>query len=159
MKITLNRKIKFGKIRRIASTLASIELFGVKNLEENIAKIALEYGMDYKQLLVLALSIEKLKEKFPKKSSSWIIRAAIRVMAGIYQLSDHVWKVPGLAELNDHYTWYYVWFDKKESTYKCDCYNHSWGLYRKYRICTHVAAVLVFKEMNRLMIEYLVEGK
>lgn len=156
MKIIKNRIVEFNKIKKIAYTIIkSTDLLDIRDLENEVRKMAYEHKINYKKLLMLALSIEKLKRKFPNKSSSWILRAAIRVIIGILPLSSNAWKVPGLMELNDYYSWYYVRFDNAVSVYKCDCYYHAWGFYRKYKVCTHVAAVLVFKEMNRLMSEYL----
>ena len=96
------------------------------------------------------LVIERLRVKFPGKSGSWIRRALRRFESGsVRQVGDGVWVVSGDPGLGDKYPTYVVRL--KDGRYYCSCFETSWGLRRKAEICTHIAAVILYREYSRLM--------
>jgi len=98
---------------------------------------------------LIDLAVEGLREDFPSKSRSWIRRALIRFMRGtVREFSENVWVVRGLPELGDRYPTYVVRF--KENKYQCSCFESSWGLRRKSEICTHIAAVILYRNYRKL---------
>jgi hypothetical protein len=98
---------------------------------------------------IIDLAIERLREDFPSKSKSWIRRALIRFMKNtVKEFSEGVWVVRGLPELGDRYPTYVVRF--KENKYQCSCFESSWGLRRRSEVCTHIAAVILYRNYRRL---------
>jgi hypothetical protein len=98
---------------------------------------------------LIDLAIERLREDFPNKSKSWVRRALIRFMKNtVKEYGENVWVVKGLTELGDKYPTYVVRF--KENKYQCSCFESNWGLRRKSEICTHIAAVILYRNYKRL---------
>jgi hypothetical protein len=98
---------------------------------------------------IIDLAIERLREGFPNKSKSWIRRALVRFMRGtVREFNENTWVVRGLPELGDKYPTYVVRF--KENKYQCSCFESSWGLRRKSEICTHIAAVILYRNYRKL---------
>ena len=96
------------------------------------------------------LVIERLRAKFPGKSSSWIKRALRRFESGsVRRIDEDIWVVSGDPKLGDKYPTYIVRF--KDGRYYCSCFETSWGLRRKAEVCTHIAAVILYREYSRLM--------
>jgi len=56
--------------------------------------------------------------------------------------------VRGLPELGDKYPTYVVRF--KDGRYYCSCFESSWGLRRKSEVCTHIAAVILYRNYRKL---------
>jgi len=103
-------------------------------------------GGDYS---IIDLAIERLREDFPNKSKSWIRRALIRFMRGtVKEYGENVWIVRGLPELGDRYPTYIVRL--RDGEYYCSCFESSWGLRRKSEVCTHIAAVILYRNYKRL---------
>jgi SWIM zinc finger. len=95
------------------------------------------------------LAIERLREDFPSKSKSWVRRALIRFMNGtVKEYGENVWVVKGLPELGDRYSTYVVRF--KDGRYYCSCFESNWGPRRKSEICTHIAAVILYRNYKKL---------
>ena len=98
---------------------------------------------------LIDLAIERLREDFPNKSKSWIRRALIRFMKGtVKEFNENTWVVKGLTELGDRYPTYVVRL--RDGRYYCSCFESSWGLRRKSEICTHIAAVILYRNYKRL---------
>ncbi len=98
---------------------------------------------------LIELAIERLREEFPNKSSSWIRRALIRFMRGtVREFNENTWIVRGLPELGDRYPTYVVRF--KDGKYHCSCFESNWGLRRRSEICTHIAAVILYRNYRKL---------
>ena len=96
------------------------------------------------------LIIERLRVKFPGKSGSWVRRALRRFESGsVRQVGDGVWVVSGDPKLGDKYSTYVVRF--RDGRYYCSCFETSWGLRRRAEICTHIAAVILYREYSKLM--------
>ena len=98
---------------------------------------------------LIDLAIERLREDFPNKSKSWVRRALVRFMRGtVREFNENTWVVRGLPELGDRYPTYVVRF--RENKYQCSCFESSWGLRRRSEICTHIAAVILYRNYRRL---------
>jgi len=98
---------------------------------------------------LIDLAIERLREDFPNKSRSWVRRALIRFMKNtVKEYGEGVWVVRGLPELGDRYPTYVVRL--RDGRYYCSCFESSWGLRRKSEICTHIAAVILYRNYKRL---------
>jgi hypothetical protein len=98
---------------------------------------------------LIDLAIERLREGFPNKSRSWVRRALIRFMKGtVKEYGEGVWVVKGLPELGDKYPTYVVRF--RDGRYYCSCFESSWGLRRRSEICTHIAAVILYRNYRKL---------
>ncbi len=98
---------------------------------------------------LIDLAIERLREEFPNKSKSWIRRALIRFMKNtVKEYGENVWVVKGLPELGDRYPTYVVRF--RDGKYHCSCFESNWGLRRRSEICTHIAAVILYRNYRRL---------
>jgi len=98
---------------------------------------------------IIDLAIERLRENFPNKSKSWVRRALVRFMRGtVREFNENTWVVRGLPELGDRYPTYVVRF--KDGKYYCSCFESNWGLRRKSEVCTHIAAVILYRNYRRL---------
>lgn len=99
---------------------------------------------------VLELAIESLKRNFPNKSRSWIARA-LRRLPSVREYKPNVWVVSGDPRLGDRSSIYVVRFDPVNGRYYCSCFESSWGLRRRNEICTHIAAVMLYRRYKSLM--------
>ena len=98
---------------------------------------------------LINLAVERLREDFPNKSKSWIRRALVRFMKGtVREYGENVWVVRGLPELGDKYPTYVVRL--RDGRYYCSCFESNWGLRRRSEICTHIAAVILYRNYKRL---------
>ena len=98
---------------------------------------------------LIDLAVERLREDFPNKSKSWVRRALIRFMKNtVKEYGENVWVVKGLPELGDRYPTYVVRF--KDGRYYCSCFESSWGLRRRSEVCTHIAAVILYRNYKKL---------
>jgi len=98
---------------------------------------------------LIELAIEGLREGFPSKSRSWVRRALVRFMKNtVKEFNENTWVVRGLPELGDRYPTYVVRF--KDGKYYCSCFESNWGLRRKSEICTHIAAVILYRNYRKL---------
>jgi len=83
------------------------------------------------------------------KSESWIVRAIVR-MFFVKEVRELVWRVKGLPELGDMYDEYLVTFSKDKKRYICSCFSHGrveWRRRRQKEICTHIAAVILYRRV------------
>jgi len=96
----------------------------------------------------LAHAYMELRSEFPDKSDSWFFRALYRALAGVERLRDGHWLVKGFPELGDRKPAYNVWLH--EGRYRCDCFYRAHGWAREKQICTHIAAVMLWRRQTRL---------
>lgn len=85
------------------------------------------------------------------KPASWYLRALMRVVMGVRQVSKRHWLVPGIP--GDQYPVYNVRLSR-EGKYMCDCYGRAYGDRRSRMVCTHVAATMLARrceELKRLL--------
>ncbi len=85
--------------------------------------------------------LEPLRRKFPGKSRSWLKRALARL--GDVSEGPGYYVVRGRPELGDRYPEYRVWLSGGK--WYCTCYLTEWGHKRARDICTHVAAVILYR--------------
>jgi len=98
---------------------------------------------------LINLAVEGLREDFPNKSKSWVRRALVRFMKNtVKEYGENVWVVKGLPELGDKYPTYVVRL--RDGRYYCSCFESNWGLRRKSEICTHIAAVILYRNYRKL---------
>jgi len=124
------------------------------DLEDLAADVSMKYDLEFGEALVLCEVLKELRETFPGKSSSWFQRAALRALT-VRKVADNVWVVSGFYSLGDNYTRYAVRYDAKEKKYTCDCFLHFMGRVREYKICTHIAAVIIYRKMQRRLSEWI----
>lgn len=91
--------------------------------------------------------LEELRRKFPGKPDSWLKRALARV-ADVSEAGGY-YVVKGRPELGDRYPLYHVWWNEAERRWTCTCYLSEWGQARARGICTHVAAVMLYRSHRR----------
>lgn len=94
------------------------------------------------------MAVEKLKADFPGKSYSWIKRAVLR-LGDVKEVRDGLYLVEGRRELGDWKPLYQVWFS--QGRWYCTCYFTAFGLRRRRDICTHVAAVMLYRRYKRAL--------
>ncbi|AET31774.1 hypothetical protein [Pyrobaculum ferrireducens] len=95
-------------------------------------------------------AVEKLRRDFPGKSHSWIKRALLR-LGDVREVRDGLYLVEGRRELGDWKPLYQVWFSNADRRWYCSCYLTQFGLRRRRDICTHVAAVLLFRRYKKAL--------
>ncbi|MEM1684868.1 MAG: hypothetical protein QXU26_03240 [Thermofilaceae archaeon] len=94
--------------------------------------------------------MERLRADFPGKSYSWIKRALLR-LGDVKEIRDDLYLVEGRRELGDWKPLYQVWFSQREGRWHCTCYFSTFGMRRRRDICTHVAAVILFRRYKRAL--------
>lgn len=111
----------------------------------NIKNVNLgEYGLSKQEYRFLVDTVNFLRKNFPNKSYSWIMRAIVRAFY-VRESGENRWIVEGLSELGDLYSYYVVMFFDSTNRYSCSCYNTSYGYVRRRKICTHIAAVMLYR--------------
>jgi hypothetical protein len=90
----------------------------------------------------LSQTLRQLYGIFPRES--WLARSLARYLLGtVEEQSRHSWLVKGVPELGDKKPFYLVtWAGDK---YECTCYNAPFGWSRRKNICTHIAAVILYR--------------
>jgi len=96
----------------------------------------------------LRRAVESLMADFPGKSYSWIRRALMR-LGDVKEVREGLYVVYGRRELGDWKPLYQVWFSEREGRWLCTCYFNQFGFRRRKEICTHVAAVMLFRRYRR----------
>jgi hypothetical protein len=94
----------------------------------------------------LEIALERLRERFPGKPRSWLRRALLRV-GRVREVGDGHYEVEGVPELGDGRPVYHVWLEGKR--WVCTCSLSAWGWRRARDICTHVAAVVLYRQYRR----------
>ena len=95
-------------------------------------------------------AVERLRADFPGKSRSWIKRAILR-LGDVRELKSGLYLVEGRRELGDWKPLYQVWFSEKEGRWYCTCYFSTFGFARQRDICTHVAAVMLYRRYKKAL--------
>ena len=98
----------------------------------------------------LRMAVEKLRVDFPGKSYSWIKRALLR-LGDVKEVREDFYLVEGRRELGDWKPLYQVWLSQREGKWYCTCYFSTFGMRRRRDICTHVAAVMLFRRYKRAL--------
>jgi len=98
----------------------------------------------------LRRAVESLREDFPGKSRSWIRRALLR-LGDVKEVRENLYLVYGRRELGDWKPLYQVWFSEREGRWFCTCYLSAFGFRRRREICTHIAAVLLYRRYRKAL--------
>jgi hypothetical protein len=98
----------------------------------------------------LRRAVESLREDFPGKSYSWIKRALLR-LGDVREVRENLFTVGGRRELGDWKPLYQVWFSEREGRWYCTCYASAFGFRRRREICTHIAAVMLYRRYRKTL--------
>jgi len=94
--------------------------------------------------------VESLSSTFPGKSRSWIRRAILR-LGDVKEVRENLYLVQGRRELGDWKPLYQVWFSEREGRWLCTCYLSAFGFRRRREICTHIAAVMLYRRYRKAL--------
>jgi hypothetical protein len=89
-------------------------------------------------------AVSFLRKRFKSKSESWILRAIVRAFY-VQEIGNNRWLVRGIEEFGDQYGVYRVTYYEVSKKYACTCFQTRYGHVRKRRICTHIAAVMLYR--------------
>jgi hypothetical protein len=98
----------------------------------------------------LRRAVESLSSTFPGKSRSWIRRALLR-LGDVKEVRENLYLVQGRRELGDWKPLYQVWFSEREGRWYCTCYASAFGFRRRKEICTHIAAVMLYRRYRKTL--------
>jgi SWIM zinc finger. len=98
----------------------------------------------------LRRAVESLSSTFPGKSRSWIRRALLR-LGDVREVRENLYLVYGRRELGDWKPLYQVWFSEREGRWFCTCYASAFGFRRRKEICTHIAAVMLYRRYRKAL--------
>jgi hypothetical protein len=98
----------------------------------------------------LRRAVESLSSTFPGKSRSWIRRAILR-LGDVKEVRENLYLVQGRRELGDWKPLYQVWFSEREGRWHCTCYASAFGFRRRREICTHIAAVMLYRRYRKAL--------
>jgi len=94
--------------------------------------------------------VESLSSTFPGKSRSWIRRAILR-LGDVKEVRENLYLVQSRRELGDWKPLYQVWFSEREGRWFCTCYLSAFGFRRRREICTHIAAVMLYRRYRKVL--------
>jgi hypothetical protein len=98
----------------------------------------------------LRRAVESLSSTFPGKSRSWIRRALLR-LGDVREVRENLYLVQGRHELGDWKPLYQVWYSEREGRWHCTCFASAFGYRRRREICTHVAAVMLYRRYRKAL--------
>jgi len=98
----------------------------------------------------LERAVDSLSKTFPGKSRSWIKRALLR-LGDVREVRENLYLVQGRRELGDWKPLYQVWFSEREGRWLCTCYLSAFGFRRRREICTHIAAVMLYRRYRKAL--------
>jgi len=98
----------------------------------------------------LERAVDSLSKTFPGKSRSWIKRALLR-LGDVREVRENLYLVQGRRELGDWKPLYQVWFSEGEGRWLCTCYLSAFGFRRRREICTHIAAVMLYRRYKKAL--------
>jgi len=98
----------------------------------------------------LRRAVESLLSAFPGKSRSWIRRALLR-LGDVREVRENLYLIYGRRELGDWKLLYQVWYSEREGRWYCTCYASAFGFRRRKEICTHIAAVMLYRRYRKAL--------
>ena len=98
----------------------------------------------------LKWAVESLSRTFPGKSRSWIKRTLVR-LGDVREAGGGLYVVYGRRELGDWKHMYQVWYSEREGRWYCTCFTSAFGFRRRREICTHVAAVMLYRRYREAL--------
>lgn len=84
-----------------------------------------------------------IEDKF---RTSLVKRAKKRL---VIAAGDRRWVVRGEPSLGDAYPRYSVTLDHGSRVYMCSCYFNDYGSHRRHKVCSHVLAVILYRQVHR----------
>ena len=96
----------------------------------------------------LDAALEELRSLFPGKSRSWLRKAVLR-LGDVREVRDGAYQVEGRRELGDWKPLYQVWYSEEDGRWYCTCYFSHFGAARRREVCTHIAAVLLYRRYKK----------
>ncbi|MEM1638013.1 MAG: hypothetical protein QW247_09925 [Pyrobaculum sp.] len=112
----------------------------------------------------LDAALEELRSLFPGKSKSWLRKAVLR-LGDVKEGRDGSYQVEGKRELGDWKPVYLVWYSEEDGRWHCSCYFSHFGFARQRDVCTHVAAVMLYRRYKKALEKaerrrvYIAEGE
>lgn len=94
--------------------------------------------------------VESLSRTFPGKSRRWIKRTLMR-LGDVREAGDGLYVVYGRRELGDWKPLYQVWYSEREGRWLCICFASAFGFRRRREICTHIAAVMLYRRYRKAL--------
>ena len=98
----------------------------------------------------LKWAVESLSRTFPGKSRNWIKRTLMR-LGDVREAGGGLYVVYGRRELGDWKSLYQVWYSEGEGRWHCTCFTSAFGYRRRREICTHVAAVMLYRRYREAL--------
>ena len=98
----------------------------------------------------LKWAVESLSRTFPGKSRRWIKRTIMR-LGDVREAGDGLYVVYGRRELGDWRQMYQVWYSEREGRWYCTCFTSAFGFRRRREICTHIAAVMLYRRYRKAL--------
>ena len=95
-------------------------------------------------------ALEELKIPVPKQAPL-VTSKGLAPLQTWGKLSFGLYLVEGRRELGDWKPLYQVWFSKREGRWYCTCYFSQFGVLRQRDICTHVAAVMLYRRYKKAL--------
>lgn len=98
----------------------------------------------------LKWAVESLSRTFPGKSRRWIKRTLMR-LGDVREAGEGLYVVYGRRELGDWRQMYQVWYSEREGRWYCTCFTSAFGFRRRREICTHAAAVMLYRRYRKAL--------
>ena len=102
------------------------------------------YGLTKDSYDMLLDAVSFLRKRFPNKTDSWIYRAIVRAFY-VQEIGNNRWMVKGIERFGDLYGIYRVTYYESSKKYSCTCFQTMYGNIRRRKICTHIAAVMIYR--------------
>jgi len=117
------------------------KIIGNKELSLNDLR---KYDITEEDYDMLKDAVSFLRKHFKNKSDSWILRAIVRAFH-VQEIGNNRWLVKGIEKFGDQYGVYRVTYYETSKKYACTCFQTTYGHVRKRKICTHIAAVMLYR--------------
>ncbi len=72
-------------------------------------------------------------------------------LGDVREVRENLYLVYGRRELGDWKPLYQVWFSEREGRWLCTCYLSAFGFRRRREICTHIAAVMLYRRYKKAL--------
>ena len=98
----------------------------------------------------LCEAVRDLYASFPRRG--WLVRATARLLMGTVRRSKvpWLWYVDGVRDFGDRQAVYLVELVSGEG-YRCSCHKSLYGYRRRARVCTHAAAVMLYRRQLQVL--------
>ena len=72
-------------------------------------------------------------------------------LGDVEEVRENLYLVQGRRELGDWKQMYQVWYSEREGRWYCTCFTSAFGFRRRKEICTHIAAVMLYRRYRRAL--------